>query len=326
MARPKILSGMRPTGPLHIGHLVGALDNWKKYQTEYECYYMVADWHALMSEYHDPSAIHEYSVTMVAEWIACGLDPKAGTIFVQSQAPQHAELQLILSTITPISWVERVPTYKEQLKELAAKDINTYGFLGYPVLQAADILLYQADVVPVGEDQLPHLELTREIARRFNSLFGDTFKEPQARLTRAPRLLGLDRRKMSKSYGNVINLADDPEAVAKRIMTAVTDPKRIRFADPGHPDECNVCEYWRVFFPDFAQEANVRCAQSKWGCTDCKRTLGGRFVEMLTPIREKRAALLKDAAALNDILAEGRRKAGEAAAATMEKVHKAIKF
>ena len=317
---------MRPTGPLHIGHLVGALENWKKYQTEFECYYMVADWHALMSEYHDSSMIREYSAVMAAEWIAYGLDPAVNTIFVQSHVPQHAELHLILSTLTPISWVERVPTYKEQLKELAAKDVNTYAFLGYPVLQAADIMVYQANVVPVGEDQLPHLELTREIARRFNGLFGEVFPEPQARLTHAPRLLGLDRRKMSKSYGNAINLADEPEVIRKKTMSAITDPKRIRFADPGHPDECNVCEYYRIFFPDFAPEANTRCAGSKWGCTDCKRTLGEKFIEQLTPIRDKRNAILKDPKTLEDILEAGRKKATAAAGETMEKVHKALKF
>lgn len=326
MSRPRILSGMRPTGPLHIGHAVGALENWKKFQSEFDCYYMVADWHALMSEYHDPGTIHTYTLENVAEWIAYGIDPSVSTIFVQSQVPQHTELHLILSTITPISWVERVPTYKEQLKELAAKDINTYGFLGYPVLQAADILLYRANVVPVGEDQLPHLELTREIARRFNSLFGEVFKEPQARLTHAPRLLGLDRRKMSKSYGNAINLADEPEVIAKKAMSAITDPKRIRFSDPGHPDECNVCEYYRVFFPDFAPEATKRCRESIWGCTDCKRNLGERLIAWLTPIRDKRNAILKDPNTICDILATGRQKAFTAASETMELVHKVLKF
>jgi tryptophanyl-tRNA synthetase len=317
---------MRPTGPLHIGHLVGALDNWRRFQEQYDSYYMVADWHALMSEYHDSGPIAKHTIGMVAEWIACGLDPKVSTIFVQSQVPQHAELHLIFSTVTPISWVERVPTYKEQLKELAAKDVNTYAFLGYPVLQAADILVYGADAVPVGDDQLPHLELTREIARRFNSLFGEVFKEPQARLTPTPRLLGLDRRKMSKSYDNAIALAEEPDSIRKRIMTAITDPKRIKFSDPGHPEECNVCSYYQVFFPDFAPEAGKRCRESQWGCTDCKRNLGDLFVKLLTPIREKRAEILKDPNTVRDILAEGRRKATAVARETMERVHKALRF
>jgi tryptophanyl-tRNA synthetase len=306
--------------------MAGALENWRKFQAEFECFFMVADWHALMSEYHDPSSIYTYTLDNVAEWIACGIDPAVSTIFIQSQVPQHAELHLILSTVTPISWVERVPTYKEQLKELAAKDVNTYAFLGYPVLQAADILIYRADVVPVGEDQLPHLELTREIARRFNGIFGEVFKEPQSRLTPTPRLLGLDRRKMSKSYGNAIDLADEPEVIRKKIMTAITDPKRIKFTDPGHPDECNVCHYYQVFFPDFAPEANKRCRESVWGCTDCKRSLGEMLIQLLTPIRDKRAAVLKDPDTLKDILASGRKKAAAAANETMDLVHKVLKF
>jgi len=209
-AKKTILSGMRPTGPLHLGHLAGALSNWRDLQDEYDCYYMVADWHALMSEYHGAKFIREYARIMVAEWVACGIDPERSTIFVQSKVPHHAELHLILSCVTPIGWVERCPTYKEQLKQLASKDVNTYAFLGYPVLQAADIMLYRGNLVPVGHDQLPHLEITREIARRFNGVVGDVFPEPQAKLTEVPRLLGLDRRKMSKSYGNAVGLADDP--------------------------------------------------------------------------------------------------------------------
>jgi tryptophanyl-tRNA synthetase len=317
---------MRPTGPLHLGHLVGALQNWAALQDEYECYYVVVDWHALMSEYADTSGIARWSREMVADWIACGLDPQRSTLFVQSQVPEHAELHLIFSCVTPLGWLERCPTYKEQKKEIKGKDLETYAFLGYPTLQAADILLYKASVVPVGDDQLPHVELTREIARRFNSVFGEVFPEPQAKLTRTPRLLGLDRRKMSKSYGNYIALGDDAEAVAKKTMSMITDPKRIRFSDPGHPEECNVCAYYDVFAPETADEAHDDCRNSKWGCTDCKRKLGDILNRCLEPIRTRRAELLNDPAKLDALLEEGRRKASAVAVQTLKDVHAALKF
>jgi tryptophanyl-tRNA synthetase len=263
---------------------------------------------------------------MVADWIACGLDPERSTLFVQSQVPEHAELHLIFSCVTPLGWLERCPTYKEQKKEIRGKDLETYAFLGYPTLQAADILLYMGDVVPVGEDQLPHVELTREIARRFNTLFAPVFPEPKGMLTRTPRLLGLDRRKMSKSYGNFIALADDAQTVVKKTATMITDPKRIRFSDPGHPDECNVCDYYNVFAPEQADDVKDKCRNARWGCTDCKRNLADVLNRFLEPIRTRRTELLSDAGRIDGILETGRRKAAAEAKETMTKVRAALKF
>ncbi len=326
MSKGRILSGMRPTGPMHLGHLAGALVNWAKLQDDYECFYMVADWHALMSEYADTADIARFGREMVADWIACGLDPERSVIFVQSQVPEHAELHLILSCLVPLPWLERCPTYKEQREQIKGKDLSTYAFLGYPNLQAADILLYLADTVPVGDDQLPHLELTREIARRFNNFFGRVFPEPNAKLTQTSRLLGLDRRKMSKSYGNFIALSDDRDAIMKKTMTMITDPKRIKLSDAGHPDECNVCSYYEVFAPEEAGEVADKCRNSKWGCTDCKKRLGEVLDGHLKPIRAKRAELLSDPAGLDAILEAGREKASTVAHEVMGKVRAALKF
>ncbi len=327
MKKGRILSGMRPTGPLHLGHYVGALRNWSGLQDDYECFYMVADWHALMSEYADTTNIARWSRDMAADWIACGLDPARSTIFVQSQVPEHSELHLVFSCITPLGWLERCPTYKEQKKEVKGKDLETYAFLGYPTLQAADILLYLGNVVPVGEDQLPHVELTREIARRFNQIFSSSvFPEPQGKLTTVPRLLGLDRRKMSKSYGNFIALADDAETVKKKTLTMITDPKRIRLADPGHPEECNVCSYYDVFAPEMSAEVQDKCRNSKWGCTDCKRTLAEALNRFLDPIRARRAELAGDPAKIDAVLEKGREQASAVAKETMRKVREAIRF
>ena len=326
MAKGRILSGMRPTGPMHLGHLAGALVNWAALQDDYDCFYMVADWHALMSEYADTSNVARFSREMVADWIACGLDPDRSVIFVQSQVPEHAELHLILSCLVPLPWLERCPTYKEQREQIKDKDLSTYAFLGYPNLQAADILVYLADTVPVGEDQLPHLELTREIARRFNGLFGDVFPEPKAKLTKMSRLLGLDRRKMSKSYGNFIALSDDRDTILAKTMTMITDPKRIRLADPGHPDECNVCSYYAAFAPDEAAEVADKCPNSKWGCTDCKKRLGDVLDAFIEPIRTKRTQLLKDPGRLDDVLEAGRKKASAVTTDVMHKVRQALKF
>jgi tryptophanyl-tRNA synthetase len=287
---------------------------------------MVADWHALMSEYADTTQIQKWTREMVADWVACGLDPDRSVIFVQSHVPQHAELHLILSCITPLGWLERCPTYKEQRKEIKDKDLETYAFLGYPTLQAADILLYLGDVVPVGEDQLPHVELTREIARRFNTLVAPVFPEPQGKLTKMARLLGLDRRKMSKSYGNFIALADDAQTVMQKTMTMITDPKRIRFSDPGHPDECNVCAYYDVFAPEQSAEIRDKCRNAKWGCTDCKRNLAQALNKVLDPIRTRRDKLLSDAGRIDEILRTGCEKAETRAAETMKKVRAALKF
>ena len=326
MAKKRILSGMRPTGPLHLGHFVGALRNWRELQDEYECYYFVADWHALMSEYHDTGRIAEYGRIMVAEWIACGLDPEKSVIFRQADVPEHAELHLVLSCVTPIGWLERCPTYKEQLKQLAAKDVNTYAFLGYPLLQAADIMMYRAHLVPVGEDQLPHLEIAREIARRFNSVISPVFPEPQAKLTPIPRLLGLDRRKMSKSYGNYIGLADEPEEVRAKVMSMITDPQRARRSDPGRPGYCNLRSYYEAFIPDEAEEVADGCRNATIGCKECKTRLAEALAEMLTPIREKRNQLLDSEGEIDAVLERGRERAGAEARATMKAVREVLQF
>jgi tryptophanyl-tRNA synthetase len=331
--KQRILSGMRPTGELHLGHVIGALRNWVAMQSEYDCFYFVADHHALMSEYSRPEVIRESTLANVADWIACGVDPEQSTVFVQSHVPEHAELHLILSCIVPLGWLERCPTYKEQLVELekGGKDVRNYAFLGYPVLQAADIMLYKGNCVPVGEDQIPHLELTREIVRRFNGTFcrpgAEIFPEPQAKLTAVPRLLGLDRRKMSKSYGNSIFLSDPAEEVARKIATMYTDPKRVRRADLGHPEECNVHDYYNAFFDlNTAMIVANACRSGQWGCTDCKKKLAEKLNEYLDPIRTKRAELLADRAGLEKVLRAGSERARTAAAATMKEVRAAVGY
>jgi len=326
MAKGRILSGMRPTGPLHLGHLVGAIENWVKFQEDYECFYEVADWHALTSEYHNSESIAHNTVEIVADFVSCGIDPERSTIFVQSHVPQHTELHLVLSMITPVGWVERCPTYKDQLKELAAKDINTYGFLGYPVLQAADILMYRADTVPVGDDQLPHLEMCREITRRFNKIFGPVFPEPQAKLTRTPLLLGLDRRKMSKSYGNYIALSEEPDSIRKKVAEAFTDPQRKRRSDPGRPDFCNIHAYYRAFVPEPVEEIAEKCRKAEIGCVECKKMLAEELIKFLEPIQAKRKELMRDKSTIPDIIKAGDERARAMAAETMEMVRKAIKF
>ncbi len=324
----RILSGMRPTGNLHLGHMVGALRNWTALQEEFDCFYFVADHHALMSEAERPEVIRESTLSNVADWIACGVDPDVATIFVQSHLPEHAELHVILSCITPLGWLERCPTYKEQLVELekGGKDIRNYAFLGYPVLQCADIIMYKANYVPVGDDQIPHLELTREIVRRFNRMFGEVFPEPQPRLTETPRLLGLDRRKMSKSYGNCIFLGDSADEIAAKISTMYTDPARVRKSDPGHPDECNVCDYFRTFAPERADEVTAKCTGAQWGCTDCKKELAAVLDGILEPIRARRTELLADRAELERILLEGTDRARRVARETMAEVKKAVGY
>jgi tryptophanyl-tRNA synthetase len=325
--KKRILSGMRPTGKLHLGHLLGALENWKKLQQEYDCYFMVADWHALMSEYENPEGLKENILDNVVDWLACGLDPKKATIFVQSHVPEHLELYMAFSLITPLGLLERCPTYKEQLREITNRDLSTYGFLGYPVLQAADIALYKAEVVPVGEDQLPHLELTRQIVRKFNHIYKkEVFPEPQALLTKEKRLLGLDGRKMSKSYNNFIGLSEEPEVIRKKVMSMFTDPKRIKFSDPGHPESCNVHSYYAVFAPERKKEIERMCRQAEIGCTECKKQLAEILIEFLEPIQEKRRQILKNKSALTDILREGEKLAGEVAGATLAEVKKLIKI
>ncbi len=318
----RVLSGMRPTGPLHLGHWLGALENWATLQKSHECFFMVADLHALMGEYENPSAIEKNSIEMVMDWLACGVDPEKSAIFIQSQIPEHAELGLILGMMTPLGWLERNPTYKEQLREIEGRDLTTFGFLGYPVLQAADILLYKANKVPVGEDQLAHLELTREIVRRFKHLYKkDVFPEPESLLTKEARILGIDRRKMSKSYGNAINLSDTEEVVRKKVQSMITDPARIKVSDPGHPEDCNVFSYYKIF----SDEATVSavhdwCAGAKKGCTDCKKNFADILAEKLRPIRERREKFAKDPGSIRTILKKGNARAAEVAKNTMREV------
>lgn len=323
--KKRILSGMRPTGRLHLGHVVGALANWAELQETYDCFYFVADWHALMSEQNRPEGIRESTLDNVADWLACGVDPERSVLFVQSHIPAHLELYMALACVTPVAWLERCPTYKEALREFEGTehDVRNYAFLGYPCLQAADILMYRAHAVPVGEDQVPHLELTREIARRYNHLFGSLFPEPQALLTEVPRLAGLDGRKMSKSYENCIFLTDDPEAVAKRVMTMFTDPKRVKRTDKGHPDECNVCAYWKTFAADRAGEVADKCRAAAWGCTDCKKALAEMLSgEVLAPIQKKRSEWPPERVAA--VLGAGTAKAAAFAEKTIGKVKAAV--
>ncbi len=323
----RILSGMRPTGKLHLGHLVGALDNWVKMQDEYECLFMVADWHALMGEYENPKVVAEFAIDNVIDWISAGIDPEKVTLFVQSQVKEHLDLHMIFSCLTPLGLLERCPTYKEQMREIKTRDLHTYGFLGYPVLQAADILLYKSDKVPVGDDQLPHLELTREIARRFNNLYKkDIFPEPDAILTKASRLLGLDGRKMSKSYNNTINLSDSAEVVQKKVGSMITDPKRIKLSDKGHPSVCNVYAYYSVFAEQLKDDVHDWCTNAKLGCTECKKRLALNILEKLEPLHEKRQELLKDKSKIKDILEVGRQKAASFAAKTIFEVKEAMQI
>ncbi|MFC1594509.1 tryptophan--tRNA ligase [Candidatus Omnitrophota bacterium] len=322
--KKRILSGMRPTGKLHLGHLVGALSNWAKLQDEYECYFVVVDWHALMSEYANTHNIYENAVDNAIDWISCGIDYAKAAIFIQSDVQEHLELNMILSCITPLGWLKRCPTYKEQLKEIKDRDLETYAFLGYPVLQAADILLYRANAVPVGEDQLPHLELTREIARRFNHLYKARLPEPKALLTEMPRLLGLDGRKMSKSYHNTIDLSESSATIKKKVQGMFTDPKRIRRTDTGHPDKCNVHSYYETFAPEREKEIAEGCRSAKIGCTECKQMLAEILINVLEPIQEKRKGLVEDKKKIKDILKDGADKAREVAQATIKEVKNAM--
>jgi tryptophanyl-tRNA synthetase len=316
---------MRPSGKLHLGNYFGALANWLKLQNEYKCYYMVADWHALTSEYSDTSEIEKNTWEMVIDWLAAGLDPQKCVIFRQSWVPQHAELHLVLSMITPLSWLERVPTYKEQQQEMSNRDLSTYGFLGYPLLQSADILAYKADRVPVGEDQLPHLELTREICRRFNHLYKASLPEPQALLSKAPKILGTDARKMSKSYNNAIYLSDTAAEVAAKVKTMFTDPKKIRVNDKGNPYGCVVFNTHKQYTPEW-QEIETRCKAGTLGCVDCKNRLTQTLNAGLEPIRSERARWVNKMSDVNEIVEEGSKTAAKVAEATMAEVRQAIKL
>ncbi|RLC31248.1 MAG: tryptophan--tRNA ligase [Deltaproteobacteria bacterium] len=325
MKRKRIVSGMRPTGRLHLGHLHGALLNWKKLQEKYECFYFIADWHALTSEYADTGIIRDSITDIIIDWISVGLDPETCTFFVQSQIKEHSELHLIFSMITPLAWLERNPTYKDQLKELSQKNLSTYGFLGYPVLQAADILMYKANGVPVGEDQAPHVELTREIARRFNHMYGRVFPEPDVLLTPTSKLLGIDRRKMSKSYGNAILLSDPDDDIDRKVSQMITDPQRARKTDPGDPGVCNVFSFHEMYSdPEQVKTIETQCRSAGIGCVECKRLMAAALKKALEPVRERRKELESDPGKVAEIIAEGNRKAGAVAQQTMREVRDRI--
>jgi tryptophanyl-tRNA synthetase len=322
-----VLSGMRSTGKIHLGNYFGAIKNWVDLQNEgkYRCYYFAADWHALTSDYADPHQIHDNTLEAVADWIAAGLDPDRSVVFVQSMVPEHAELHLLLSMITPISWLERVPTYKDQQQQLEGKDLATYGFLGYPLLQTADVIVYRAHFVPVGEDQSSHLEMAREVVRRFNHLYTPVFPEPRALFTPSPKVPGLDGRKMSKSYGNGINLADPPEVIRAKCMEMFTDPQRLRRKDPGRPEVCNLYQFHKLMSPPQVQEEVAQqCRAAEIGCVQDKKLLAERIIEFLAPMRQRREELVRDKDTLLDMLVEGSRKARERARETLEQVREAM--
>ena len=325
--KKRILSGMRPTGPLHLGNLHGALANWVDMQDLYDCFFFIADWHALTSNYEDPSAITGYVEEMMIDWLSAGLDPEKSTLFVQSLVPEHAELFLYLSMITPVPWLERNPTYKDQIVQLDNKDLSTFGFLGYPVLQAADIIMYKANGVPVGVDQVPHVEITREIARRFNFLYGDVFPEPDAILTKTSKILGLDRRKMSKSYNNAIYLSDTPDEIAKKASQMITDPQRMRRADPGNPDICNVFEFHKIYSDKETWQAiDPQCRNAEIGCVECKKIMAKSLIETMKPLHERREHFKARPDRVREIIAFGSEKARTVAKNTMEEVRAAVKI
>jgi tryptophanyl-tRNA synthetase len=323
-SRKRVLSGMRPTGKLHLGNYVGALQNWVGMQDAYECFFCVVDWHALTTDYADTSRVKENSLEVVFDWLAAGLDPEKSVLFMQSHVPEHAELHLLFSMITPLGWLERVPTYKEQRDNIKEKDLGTYGFLGYPLLQAADILVYKADCVPVGEDQVAHVELTREIARRFNAFYGGdkgVFPEPQSLLTPAAKLPGTDGRKMSKSYGNTIMLADPEPVVRQKLKTMVTDPARVRRTDPGNPDVCPVGDLHKIFSSkETMAKVNEGCRTAGIGCIECKSWAADSLVQLLKPMQERRKKFEDNPRLAWDILEAGSVRARQAAGETMKHV------
>jgi tryptophanyl-tRNA synthetase len=323
----RVLSGMQPSGLMHLGNLLGALENWKALQTQYECYFFVADWHALSTNYADPGRINEFTQELLIDWLAAGIDPNRATVFVQSSIPEHAILHLLLSMIVPIPWLERNPTYKEKREEIKEKDLSTYGFLGYPVLQAADILLYKPDIVPVGKDQLPHLELTREIGRRFNNLYSPVFPEPKEHLTQFPKVMGTDGRKMSKSYGNTINLSDTEPVVRQKLKTMVTDPARVRRTDKGNPDICPVFDFHKIYSStDVVKQVDQDCRTAAIGCIDCKRHVADAMVERYGPMWDKRATIRQHPEQTQEIIEEGRKRASHVATQTMQEVKTAMKI
>ena len=325
-ARQRVLSGMRPTGNLHLGNYLGALDNWVRLQDEYECFYFVANWHVLTTDATESGKAPAYTIEMAADWLGAGLDPERSTLFIQSLVPEHAELHLLFSMLTPVGWLERVPTYKEMVEQLGLES-PSYGLLGYPLLQAADILMYTPRWVPVGIDQVPHVELTREVARRFNHAFGEVFPEPQAKLTEIPKVPGTDGRKMSKSYGNAIYLSDPAETVRQKIRPMVTDPARKRRSDPGNPEVCPVFDLHRIFTPPPDREwAAMGCRTAGIGCLDCKDKLLEHMEPVLGPIRERRRQFAEKPDLIVDMLHEGSRRARSVAQATMDDVRRVARL
>ena len=324
MNKKRVLSGIQPTGKLHLGNLIGAVENWVKLQDQYECYFFIADYHALTTAYSDTENLREDIKQLTIDLLSAGIDPGSAVLFRQSDIPEHAELHLLFSMITPLPWLERVPTYKSKIEEMKGSDLGTYGFLGYPVLQAADILIYKANLVPVGEDQLPHLELTREIGRRFNHLYRDIFPLPQAALTAFPALPGTDGRKMSKSYQNTIAISDGPEAIRKKVGQMVTDPARIKRDDPGHPDICPAYAFYKIFGKHLVGKVAEECRSAKRGCVECKKELAAILIEYLAPIHQRRTELEKDPAMVERILALGAQKARQVAASTLQEAKQAV--
>ncbi len=326
--RKRVLSGMRPTGKLHLGNYVGALQNWVRMQDQYQCFFFVADWHALTTDYADTSRVKENSLEVAFDWLAAGLDPDRSVLFVQSHVPAHAELHLLFSMITPLGWLERVPTYKEQRENIQDKDLGTYGFLGYPLLQSADILMYRADFVPVGEDQVAHVELTREVARRFNGFYRSqkpVFPEPQSLLTPAAKLPGTDGRKMSKSYGNTILLSDPEPVVRQKLKTMVTDPARVRRTDTGNPDVCPVGDLHKIFSSkETIAKVDVGCRSAGIGCIECKGWAADALVQILNPMQERRRKFEENPRLAWDILEDGTERACKAASETMSAVREAM--
>ncbi len=322
-----VVSGMRPTGKLHLGHYHGVLKNWLELQGKFNCYFFIADWHALTTEYKTPKIVKDSIREVLIDWLSVGIDPNRVTLFVQSAVKEHAELQLLLSMMTPLGWLERVPTYKEQLRELESREIATHGFLGYPVLQTADIALYDGKGVPVGDDQVAHIELAREIIRRFNYLYGETLVEPKALVTTAPKLLGPDRRKMSKSYGNCLYLSDSAEQIQKKVMAAITDENRKRREDPGNPTICLIFDYHKLHSDsETRQRVDRQCRAAQIGCVEDKKMMVEILNDFLTPIRKKRAEFTQRPDDLEDILKAGNQKASQIAQQTMERVRKAMQL
>ena len=323
----RVLSGMQPSGLMHLGNLLGALENWKTLQAQHECFFFVADWHALSTNYADTSRLKEFNQELLIDWLAAGIDPNLATVFMQSHVPEHAILHLLLSMIIPIPWLERNPTYKEKQDEIKEKDLSTYGFLGYPVLQAADILLYKPDLVPVGKDQLPHLELTREVGRRFNSLYTPVFPEPKEYLTQFPKVLGIDGRKMSKSYHNTINLSDTEPTVRQKLKTMVTDPARVRRTDKGNPELCPVYDFHKIFSTDSTiKQVDTDCRTAAIGCIDCKKQVADAMVERFSPMWETRAAVTAQPKKTQEVVEEGRKRASTVARETMREVKEAMRI